>query len=120
MHGPGNNYFPFALEISLQRGRSHAFGCDSANRAGAYFFKLASPHSIFAERGADITGTDREYMDAVLLQFDSSSLTDRIERELAGAIAGVKRQWNMTGDAGDINDGPASLLAHHGDNGLHR
>src|SRR3954447_6396060 len=120
MHRPWDDYFPLLLQISFQRSAGDTLRGDAANFRRPYRFRLGAFDGILPECSAHISRTDRQDVNVIFTQFDCSRFPDRIQRELAGAVNGVERKWNVSGNARDVNDGAAALPAHYRDHSVHR
>src|SRR5450631_142789 len=110
-HGPGYDHLTLLFAIaaigrlcySLSRDAAHGLRTDVALTVG---------HHVCAEFGAHITGTDGKHVDVIAFQFKSGAFADRIHGELAGRVQGHERHRNVSGNARDVDDCPATFFAH--------
>jgi hypothetical protein len=120
MHRPRDDYFSLVFQISTKRSPRNPLGRNATYARRAHPLHLPAPNRILAERRAHISGTDSQYVDAILLQFYPSSFTHGIESKLGRTVGRAEWQRNVPRNAGNIDDRSAALLAHDRDYGLHR
>src|SRR5580765_4342072 len=118
MHRPWHDDLSLFLAISaIDRAR------DSLCRDTAYRLRASVPapddNHVLAKIRGYISRTHREHVDIVSQEFQPGCLSDRIQGELAGGIGTAEDQGNVSGYAGNVDNGPAARFSHRRYNGLH-
>src|ERR1022692_707732 len=112
-HRPGYDDLAPSLAISPIGRSRYSLSGDAANGLRTDV-ALAVGDNVRAEISAHIPGTNRQHVDIVPLQFNARTFADGIHRKFTGRVDGHERNGNVSGNAGDIHDGPAPCFAHGG------
>src|SRR3954463_4879950 len=106
----GRHYLAFPFEVAVEsRTRNQVRRRTFADGPTQTPMHLPSHHVLREIRG-DVSRTNREHIDAGVLQLDPGGLADRVQGELGGAVSRLVWHRNVPCDAGDVDDGPEPLL----------
>src|SRR5581483_3130522 len=97
------DHFPFAFQITFERGARHPLGGDSALRLRPDTLRFATLDGIGRKVRPHVAGTYRHDMDVGIEQLDPRRFSDGIHGKLRRAVGSMIRKWDVSGNTGDVD-----------------